>query len=332
MKSGKQNSLILLIFLVTCILCLVWLIRDSEFLSGHSSLDSQEVPPISPEAGSTLTTIKDTLQPTDTPSVGWLDTINGIRKQSGIAALRENKAWSEACQLHSRYMVKNDVLTHSEDPGNQWYTHEGAAAAQNSNIMGSSDTRSADEEAIRLWISEPFHGIGLLDPQLELVGFGSFREDSGKWKMAAALDVASGNTNTEPPENTYPVLWPPNGGTTTIRSYGGSEWPDPLTSCPGYKTPTGPPIYLQIGSGNLIPEVTASTFQRGDKHLEHCIFDETNYLNPGTNNEQEIGRSSLNARDAIILIPREPLKAGATYKVSISVNEKTYTWSFTAQR
>jgi hypothetical protein len=325
MKSRKQNSPILWIFLATSVLFLVWLIRDIEFLSGHVSTAS-------PDTVSTQTITEGATPLTDSPPVEWLNVINRIRKQSGLPTVRENESWSKACELHSQYMVKNDTITHIEKPGNLWYTLEGAVAAQNSNVMGSSDTRSPDEDAIRLWMSQPFHGIGILDPQLETIGFGSYREDYGKWKMAASLDVVSGNTNTETSENAYPIFWPPNEQTTTILSFDGDEWPNPLTSCPGYKTPTGSPIYLQIGSGSLTPNVTASSFQKGNQKLDHCIFDETNYANPGPSNDQVVGRSSLNARDAIIIIPRKPLKAGSTYKVMITVNEKTYTWSFTAQQ
>ncbi|GAH44015.1 unnamed protein product, partial [marine sediment metagenome] len=35
------------------------------------------------------------------------------------------------------------------------------------------------------------------------------------------------------------------------------------------------------------------------------------------------------SRDAIILIPRNPLTPGASYTVSITVSGQTHTWSFT---
>ena len=42
------------------------------------------------------------------------------------------------------------------------------------------------------------------------------------------------------------------------------------------------------------------------------------------------GRQILGSRDAIILMPQQPLVAGQTYTVSITSNGTTYTWSFTA--
>jgi hypothetical protein len=61
--------------------------------------------------------------------------------------------------------------------------------------------------------------------------------------------------------------------------------------------------------------------------LEHCVFDETTYTNPDSGT-QSTGRNVLNARDAIVLIPRNPLTAGAIYQVSITANGQTYAWSF----
>jgi hypothetical protein len=60
--------------------------------------------------------------------------------------------------------------------------------------------------------------------------------------------------------------------------------------------------------------------------LEHCVFDETTYINPDSGT-QSTGRNVLNARDAIVLIPRNPLTVGATYQMSTTTNEQTYAWS-----
>ncbi len=235
--------------------------------------------------------------------------------------------------MHSRYMVKNDYVGHDEDPLNPWYSLEGIEAAGNSNVMVSSSVSSTDQYGIDLWMSGPFHGVAILDPQLEVVGFGSYREATGTWQMGATLDVSRGKTTTEPPAGTYPVVWPGDGQSTTILGYRGTEWPDPLTSCPGisadFWNPSGPPIYLQIGSGSLTPNVSATSFRQGSTQLDHCVFDETNYTNP-IPSTQNTGRWILNTRDAIILMPKNPLEAGKTYTASITTNGNTYTWSFTA--
>lgn len=271
--------------------------------------------------------------PTPNPGDGWLGYINYLRSLSGLRSVTENSTWSNGAWWHSCYMVQNDYVGHDEVPGNPCYTLQGDEAAGNSNVMVSSSPSSTDQYGIDLWMEGSFHGVAILDPQLEAVGFGSYREAIGSWQMGATLDVARGKTSAEPPGGTYPVMWPGSGQSTTILGYRGTEWPDPLTSCPGisadYSNPSGPPIYLQIGSGNLTPNVTATSFRQGSTHLEHCVFDETNYSNPSSST-QNTGRWILNTRDAIVIMPKDPLEAGKTYTASITTNGHTYTWSFTA--
>ena len=268
--------------------------------------------------------------PTDT----WLGYINFLCDQSNLPSVISNASWNEGCWLHSRYMVKNDVVSHDEEPSNTWYTNQGDEAAENSNVMVSGSVNSTDKYAIDLWMSGPFHGISILDPQLLEVGFGSYRESIGSWQMGASLDVSRGRTSVEPPTGTYPVMWPGNGQSTSILGYRGTEWPDPLTSCPGiiadYWNPSGPPIYLQIGSGSITPNVTTTSLKMGDTNLDHCVFDETNYANPSSST-QNTGRWILNTRDAIIIMPTAPFEPGKTYSVLIKTNGKTYSWSFTTE-
>ncbi|HLF24749.1 MAG TPA: CAP domain-containing protein [Anaerolineae bacterium] len=264
---------------------------------------------------------------TPPPPGDWLAYVNYQRALAELPAVTENPTWSDGDQKHAKYMVKNDFIGHDEDPGQPFYTPEGQLAAQNSNVMVSSNTGITDNEAIDLWMEGPFHAVGVIDPALLQAGFGSYREADGGWQMAAALDVLRG-LGSIPASVTFPIKWPSDGMTTLQRAYGGSELPDPLTGCPGYTAPSGLPIILQIGPGNLTPNVAAHSFTQGATPLEHCVFDETSYANPD-GSLQSLGRAILGSRDAIVLIPRAPLAMGATYTVSITANGQTYTWSFT---
>jgi hypothetical protein len=258
------------------------------------------------------------------PPTGWFNYINYYRDMARLPLVTENTSWSYGDWLHSRYMVKNDFIGHYEESGIDWYTSEGNTAAQNSNVMLSSWSGTSDEHAIDLWMQGPFHAVGIIDPQLATVGFGSYREDIGTWHMGAAVDVLRGLGGL-PPSVQFPVKWPSDGKSVPLTGYWGGETPNPLTGCPGYSVPTGLPIILQIGPGNLTPNVTAHSFMQGSTPLEHCVFDETNYTNP---DYQSLGRSVLNSRDAIILIPRNPLTAGSSYTASITANGQTHTWTF----
>ena len=105
------------------------------------------------------------------------------------------------------------------------------------------------------------------------------------------------------------------------------EYPSPLTSCPGYVAPSGPPIILQLGTGSVTPVVGATWLRRDGLDLAHCVFSETSYVNPDAA-AQALGRNVLNSRDAVVIMPREPFVAGAEYTVSVTVNGVRYTWSF----
>jgi len=268
--------------------------------------------------------------PTPLPADNWLGYLNGLRAIGGLPAVSENATWSNGCVLHSRYMVKTDTIGHQEDPNSPWYTAEGDAAARNSNLAISSDVAATDASALDLWMLGPFHGVGMLDASLQRVGFGSYREAIGTWQMGACLDVLRGLDGV-PAGVTFPLMWPTDGERLPYTSNSLNEVPDPLTSCPGYTPPVGPPIYLLLGPGwSVTPNVTASSLKQGNITLEHCIIDSSTYTNPDSGN-QDLGRSILAMRHAVVLLPRQPLTAGATYTVSITVNGQTYTWQFTVQ-
>ncbi len=195
--------------------------------------------------------------------------------------------------------------------------------------MVSSLFATSDQQAIDVWMAGPFHAVGIMDPGLTTVGYGSFRElDSSPFglEMGAGLDVLRGLGGV-PASVEFPIMWPADGETVTLTSHR-VELPDPLTSCSGYAAPVGLPVVLQIGDGRLTPNVTAHSFREGGINLAHCVFDETNYANPN-GQHRSLGRNILGSRDAVVLIPRNPLTPGASYTASISVSGQTYSWTFT---
>lgn len=256
----------------------------------------------------------------------WLDKLNGFRREANLPALTLNSDWAVGGWNHSRYMVKNNEIAHSEDPDRPWYTPEGDQAARSSNLLGSTSTQLKDQTAIGLWMAAPFHALGILDPRLQQVGFGSFREQDGGIQMGAALDVLRGR-EAIPEGLQFPISWPADGSTVSLNSYGGGEYPDPLSPCAGYQTPVGLPVILQVGPGDTHPNLEKHTIRQGMTELAHCIFDETSYTN-SDEGAQSLGRRLLSSHDALVLIPRQPLIPGRTYTVSITADGKDYTWSF----
>src|SRR5207302_1796978 len=101
--------------------------------------------------------------------------------------------------------------------------------------------------------------------------------------------------------------------------------PDPLTACPGYATPTGLPIIIQFGPTGA--SITAYSLSQGGVELPVCELDGGNYTNPDASQQSE-GRAVLAARNALTLIPRTPMVAGAPYTVSLTSAGRTISWSF----
>lgn len=269
-----------------------------------------------------------TAVPTATPVAAptdWLGRVNYYRSLGGLPPVAENGAWSQGAVLHSRYMVKNNVIVHAEDPSNPWYTPDGDAAGRNGNVMVSSSVSYPDSAAIDLWIVGPFHALGLLDPKLLSSAYGAYREADGGWQMGGTLDVLRGR-GAVPAGVTFSIRWP-QGTVRVPLAYTGGEWPDPLSSCAGYSTPTGLPLLIQLGTGSVTPSVSESTLLRDGQPIEHCRYDESSYTNPD-GGAQSTGRSVLNMRDAVVILPRQPLVAGSSYQVWVTVNGQTHSWSF----
>lgn len=255
----------------------------------------------------------------------WLVRVNLYRATAGLPPATENRSLSQGIWQHARYMVRNDVIKHFEKPGDDWATPEGAAAAAASDLAGSSRTSESDSWAIDTWMQAPFHAVGILDPALRDVGFGMYSLPGGSIQTAAGLDVLRGRA-AQPARANYPVVWPANGASVPIAAHT-SEYPNPLSSCRGYKAPSGLPLIVQLGPGDTLPHATRSELFLDNQPLEHCVFDQTTYRN-NQRVEQDLGRSILAARNAIVVIPRRPLIPGLSYRVRVTSNGRTIDWTF----
>ena len=253
----------------------------------------------------------------------WLGRVNSYRIAIGLWPVRENRLLSAGDRCHAIYIVKNEVLQHGEESGNRFFTPQGRAAATQSNLFLSYDADDTNSWVIDIWMQSPFHAVGLLDPRLRQVGYGSYRDPVGAVKTGAALNVAAG---LEEATAVYPIFWPGNRSTVPLdRHWVG--FPSPLQSCPGYVAPSGLPLIIQFGPGDQDPVVAASSLSADGQSLEHCIFSESTYRNPDLA-QQELGRSVLAPRDAVVLVPRAPLTPGVRYTASITVGGRNYVWSF----
>lgn len=264
----------------------------------------------------------------------WLTYVNGFRAAANLPALREEAIFSQGSANHSRFMVLNDLCcAHSQNPQNPLFTLEGNSSGVNGNIFASTWTGSQMEHAINFWMSAPFHALGIIDPALESVGYGEYREDNGVFRYASVLDVRSNEVgNLEVPDSMFPIYYPADGSETFIVRRSLPEWPNPLatTACAGFSVPTGPPLIVMIGDGDATPRVSAHQVFENGNPIESCVFTETTYTNPDPY-AQATGRSILGGRDAVVITPRNPLLGASTYRVEVTVNGEQHSWEFSTR-
>lgn len=216
---------------------------------------------------------------------------------------------------------------HTEKPGAPGYSSGGLEAASASDVAqwaGHGTVGFTPVEAIDGWMAIPFHRLPILSPRLKRAGYGQY---CAHGICFAALNVLTDAERPQPIPIVFkdPIQFPADGSTISITSAGG-EWPDPLSSCPGYTMPTGAPITLQLGSWYQ-PKMSAFSIKRDGVEVAACGFDANSYANPDSSVEQT-GRGVLRDYGAVVVMPREPLVAGSTYSVSITADDRPYTWSF----
>lgn len=276
-----------------------------------------------------------TPSPTEPPPPTWLTYINTFRTMAGLDEVTDNVNWSEGSRLHSLYMVETDDITHNPSSSSPFYTDAGRLAAENGNIAATEWHEATFFWAINYWMAAPFHGLPILDPELRAIGFGFTSKNSssgnnlGGVNVAATLDVLRGLVSPSLELIEFPISWPPDGGETWILRHSLYEYPDPLASCPGYSRPSGPPIIIQTGTGSGRPQVSSYRLTSNGNVAAACIFSESSYTNSNPTAQQS-GRRILDARDAVVVIPLNPLVVGNVYEVTLTVNGETFSTSFTA--
>lgn len=272
----------------------------------------------------------------------WLDALNRYRTMAGVAAVRSNSDLSSGAALHSRFIASNysdqirqgvdlGATMHHEDPSQPGFTAAGAAAGLAGDVdeMWDPGATHHDAWAIDNWMLGPFHRLSLLDPRLRGVGYGDY--------CAAGVCVATLNVHSDlaplapsPTASDAPVEYPPDG--SSIKGVDlTAEWPDPLTSCPGYTSPAGLPITLQLGP-HVTPVIASYALTRGGDPptaVEVCGIDATSYANPDAAT-QSVAREALREYGAIIIVPRRSLLPGR-YTMTLAASGQDYRWSFTVK-
>ena len=247
----------------------------------------------------------------------WLGTVNVFRAQSGLAPVVENPAWSTGARNHSCWMLLNGIA-HDETPGTPGYSADGDQAGNNGNVAVSSNASATARSHINLWMSGPFHAIGVLRPSLQQAAFGICSSppnpSAGQWKSGATLDVIRGN-DWGAAKPTSPIVFPGDGATTSMTRFV-AESPDPRTFCGWSGQQVGLPLIAMMPSA--VSAATA-TLTGPNGPVPTCVLTQSN--------TSGVARSLLAGDNAVIVVPAAPLATGA-YAVSVGSNGGNANWSF----
>jgi hypothetical protein len=247
----------------------------------------------------------------------WLGIVNAYRSQSGLSPVANNPAWSSGATNHSCWMLLNGIA-HDETPGSPGYTADGDQAGNSGNVAVSSSSSATTRSHIDLWMTGPFHAIGLLRPSLSQAAYGMCASPPNptrtQWKSAATLDVVRGN-DWGAPKLPTPVVFPGNGATTSLTRFI-AETPDPRTFCGWGSQSVGLPLIAMMPSN--VTTASATLVGPGGP-VPTCVLHKAN-----TNGTAS---TILGGDNAVVVVPASPLVSGK-YTVSVSSNGGDANWFF----
>jgi hypothetical protein len=245
----------------------------------------------------------------------WLTSVNYFRSMSGLPPVVEDTSLSPGAVNHSCYMLLNDIA-HDEVPGNPGYTTSGDSAGNNGNVAVNSATGVSNRSFVELWMTGPFHAIGILRPNLQRVGYGQCENpNTSRWHSGATLDILHGLGPTQ--SLSSPILFPGDGAVTNLTQFI-AESPNPVQLCGWGASSAGLPVIAMMPEGFSSNPTASMTGPSGP--VQTCVLSRHNTT--GT------AQSILSGDNAAIVMPRAPLTAGV-YTVTVSTSARTVTWSFT---
>lgn len=261
---------------------------------------------------------EDPVPPYIPPTANWLTTVNYFRAMAGLGAVKEDPTLSPGAYNHSCYMLYNGI-GHDETPGKPGYTESGDRAGNAGNVAVSSGYGATARNHIELWMTGPFHAIGILRYNLRTVGFGKCDKENTptNWRSAATLDVLSGY-DYYAPRATGPIVWPGNGTTTNLNKFI-AETPNPVDLC-GWTGDAGLPVIAMMPEP--VTSVTASISGPNGKVPVCALF---------KGNTTGTAQAILGGENAVTVLPRVHLVDGV-YTVTVKTNARTVTWSFTVDQ
>jgi uncharacterized protein YkwD len=248
----------------------------------------------------------------------WVGIVNTYRAMSGLDPIAANGTWSAQAQAHSCYMLLNGI-SHDEVPGRAGYTSGGDTAGNSGNVAVSSSVSASARNHIDLWMTGPFHAIGILRHNLRTSGFGlcASNDTPTPWHSGGTLDVIRGLDGT--PRPSTPIVFPGDGAVVPLHSFV-TESPNPLTMC-GWSGSAGLPLIAMFPS--TVTSAGATLVGPGGP-IETCVLTQGNA-------SDATARAILAGDNAAVVVPRVPLADG-TYIATVSSDGGSVSWSFDVDR
>ncbi|MEZ5337817.1 MAG: CAP domain-containing protein [bacterium] len=242
---------------------------------------------------------------------------NEYRRQVGVQTVDLDYDLSRGCQLHADYLSLSGIslnvvglAAHSEDPANPLYSEDGERAARSSIIYEG----VAPVESVDRWMRTFYHRLGLLDPNMHYVGYGS----SGRFQV---MDVQQGRIHGRFSAEAL-VLYPQPGAADILGVFE-NEIPWPV---PG-DTRLGIPITAEF-FGPEQYEITAVEGWLQDLSDGSVVPTLLQY--PGKPLLED-----WDLPDVIALVPTDPLPGNRSYRVHLSaiVNRQPWreSWDFSTR-
>ena len=234
---------------------------------------------------------------------------NQWRLMNGLPAVRINSELTDACMKHCAYMDRNG-MEHVQEPDKQGYTVEGDQAGRRSCL-----SEESPDISVTMFYASFYHRLPVFLPGTRSIGVGH----SGRY---TAIDALSDKADRP---WLYPIIIPaPN--TFAHPTLFARESPNPGIP-EGMKA--GFPITLTFEKGAKITEARAELRYR---HRNGYLPTPVLVSSP----EIPANKDRPDNRNTICIIPREPLRPGATYQVEVhwkeNGEERREEWLFNTGR
>ncbi|MGH7812376.1 MAG: hypothetical protein ACREQI_00030 [Candidatus Binataceae bacterium] len=247
--------------------------------------------------------------------------------------------------------LQPDRSVHTESPGNRYFTAAGANAAGWSFIVRGSILPADAAPLVDDAMTMPFGAMWVLNPQVAELGYGAycegkdcasivtFRMGLPRAEFIRLFDVpgtfwnpAQGNVSWVREPLRRAIEFPAPDSKIGLTGFSDLSVPGPITSCPGFGIHAGLPITLQLGAaytGAPLKAVKAGRVRLLDNGSPEaaCVIDETSFRSSNPLVERS-GRYQLHMLGAVIVVPKDSLKAGHQYQVSIDADGRTFGWRF----